>query len=259
MTEKPKLWIESMCDLLADVERESRDCLGIEKNGFFVNVANDCMNINAAVRKAYGEELNFLMHIAWGIFKEVTWFHFFFVSGNYPILLSRLRYVWESVFRAFFAENFFLPSDDCPWPLPGPTPDDKLAWLEKHERHLRWDSCMEPVLCVVLPLAGEEKEVRDHYKWRWDELNKYVHPSAYVASRLIDESALLVRDAFDEQWALETIDIARDVFDLVWLTMMRQHPRAFDDLAQLHEEYHVTSSILAKRHAPVRLENRQGE
>jgi hypothetical protein len=53
MDEKPKLWVEEMCRLLAEVERETLDVLGPEKGGFFVDVANDCITINHAVLGAY--------------------------------------------------------------------------------------------------------------------------------------------------------------------------------------------------------------
>jgi hypothetical protein len=43
---------------------------------------------------------------------------------------------------------------------------------------------------------------------------------------LIDESALLVRDWFDEQWARESITAAADIFDVIWLAVLHQFPNA---------------------------------
>ena len=129
MSEKPKLWVQEMCGHLAEIERETLKQLGEPKGGFFVNVANDCLDIIFAIQDAYSGQHNLVLHTALGIFKEVSWFHFFFVSGNYPLLLSRLRFVWESVFRAYLAENYPLGGQNA-WPAPGPSPDDKLAWLK---------------------------------------------------------------------------------------------------------------------------------
>src|SRR5438128_1911154 len=118
MSENRNLWVEEMCGRLANIERETLEKLGEEQGGFFVSVANDCMDINFAIQGAYPENYNLVFHTSWGIFEEVCWFHFFFVSGNYPLLLSRLRYVWESVFRAYFAENYPL-QNQRPWDAPG--------------------------------------------------------------------------------------------------------------------------------------------
>src|SRR5262249_24865985 len=157
MSATPKLWVQEMCGRLAEIERETLEQLGETKGGFFVNVANDCLDINCAIQDAYPGQHNLVLHTSWGVFKEVGWFHFFFVSGNYPILLSRLRFVWESVYRAYFAENHPLGGQQ-PWPAPGPSPDDKLAWLDEHERDLNWDRCLEPVLRRSFPLADREAE-----------------------------------------------------------------------------------------------------
>ena len=60
----------------------------------------------------------------------------------------------------------------------------------------------------------------------WQSLNHCVHPSDELRLRLVDESALLVKDAFDEGWARETIETASTVFGLIWLVVMRRFPTA---------------------------------
>ncbi len=246
MSEKSTSWVEQMCRHLAEVERETMQHLGEKERGFFVNVANDCMDIGSAISRAYPGQLNLVSHTAWGVFKEATWFQFLFVSGNYPLLLSRLRYVWEAAFRAYFVENYPLRNNPFSWDAPGPSPDDKLAWLEEHGRELDWNRCIEPVLRAVFPLADREQEVRDHYRRRWGGLHKYVHASAYLAGRMVGESALHLTDNFDRDWAEECVAIAHDVFDLVWLAVLGHHPRAAERMDRLCGEYPVLKVVFEK-------------
>src|SRR5438132_7038878 len=185
MSDMQPSWIEQHCSHLVPIERETIEQLGEEKAGFFVYAANDCITVSSAVMDAYpGEKSHSLvLPTVWGLFKEAYWFHFFFVAGNYPLLLGRLRFVWESMFRAYFAEHY--PMGPCRnWDAPGPTPDDKLAWLDEHGKDLRWDTCIEPVLRAVFPLADREQEVRDHYNERFKHLHRYAHPSAYLTGKM---------------------------------------------------------------------------
>ncbi len=211
---------------------------GYEKGGLFVNIANDLIDINGALFDSYRpDELNNLVFLTfWGVFKELTWFQFLFVSGNYPLLKSRLRFVWESMFRAYYAQTYSGRE------APGPSADDKVSWLEAQERHLRWENCIELVLRQLFPLADREQEVREYYHGRWQELNRYVHPSAYLAGRMVGDSALHFIDNFDKEWALATVAAATDVFDLVWLAVLQAFPKAGDRIAQ--EELSVEYPIL---------------
>src|SRR5262245_46828385 len=122
MGEQPKSYISQMCARLVDVERETMSRLGEEKGGFFVNIADDWLVISGAITDVYSpaEQCNLVFHTAWGLFKDVCWLQLLFVAGNYPLLQSRLRYVWESVFRAYHAEVYAGPD------APGSSPDDKL-------------------------------------------------------------------------------------------------------------------------------------
>jgi hypothetical protein len=243
-----RTYIEEMCGRLVEIERRTLKRLG-KKSGHFVNIANDWIDISSAILDAYPKaELNsFVLLTFWGLFKELCWFHFYFCAGNYPLLLSRLRFVWESVFRACFAETY-RPHSAKAWETPGPSADDKVAWLEEHEKDLRWGNCLQVVLCQVFPLSAREKVVREHYKQRWLGLHRYAHPSAYLASRMIGPAALHVKDNFDKSWAVETIDIATDIFDLVWLAVLSFYPKAFDKLAQegLLVDYPVLSLVFRK-------------
>jgi len=275
MSEKQTLWVEEMCRLLAPIERETWAKLGEEKGGFFDQVAEDWLKIFAALletERAY----NLVLHRFLSLFKEIRWLRHLFGAGNYPLLLSRLRFVWEFVFRAYLAEHYSLGahrSGNAPWPSPddelirlvrlayerrrrprapsppaGSSTDKKAAWLDKYERHFDWDRCLEPVLRVVFPLADREKEVRDHYKDLFQELHKYVHPSASLEGKMIDDSALFILDNFDEAWAQETVGVAAEVFDLVWLAVFGHHPEAFERVEKLSGDYRILKGVFEGEH-----------
>ncbi|MGE0681949.1 MAG: hypothetical protein AB7P69_13750 [Candidatus Binatia bacterium] len=126
--------------------------------------------------------------------------------------------------------------------------EGKVGWLRQHERQLNWVTCIRPALENVLPLVAWEKEVLGHYEELWQTLNKYVHPSVDLVSRMVGESALMVTDGVDETWATEILQDATEVFDLIWLAKISQFPRCARLLAQ--QEYGLscplTQSVLKR-------------
>ncbi len=78
---------------------------------------------------------------------------------------------------------------------------------------------------------------------QFQELHKYVHPSANLAGKMIGESGLHVIDNFDEEWALETVRVATTVFDLVWLAVLTHHPLAFERVERLGGDYPILKSV----------------
>lgn len=251
MSDKQPSWIEQHCARLVPIELETIEMMGEEKAGTFAFAADDCMTVSFAVGEALpaGNRGDLVLLTLWGLFKEACWFHSFFVAGNYPLLLSRLRFVWESIFRAYFVQHYPMGPPQK-WDTPGPTVDDKAAWLDKYGKDLRWDTCIGPVLRSVFPLADREQEVRDHYKELFQYLHRYAHPSAYLLNRMVGDSALLIRDAFDEKMALQTAEIGAKVFDLVWMVVFAQHPAAFDRAESLAGKYPVVSGLFAREKAP---------
>jgi hypothetical protein len=244
MSEKQPSWIEQHCSRLVSIERMTIEKLGEERAGTFVLAADDCMTLGFAAAEALPDRKcgDLVLLTLWGLFKEAYWFHSYFVAGNYPLLLGRLRFVWESMFRAYFAEHY--PMGSKKWDTPGPTVDDKVAWLDRYGKDLRWDTCIEPVLGAVFPLADQNQEVRDHYKGLFQYLHRYAHPSAYLMGRIVGDSALMIRDAFDEQLALETAEIGAKVFDLIWMVVLAQHPSAFDRVGSLSGQYPMMAMAL---------------
>ncbi len=56
----------------------------------------------------------------------------------------------------------------------------------------------------------------------------------------------LMTDIFDEKWALETIETATMVFDLVWLAVLTRFPECTETLAQkgLRLDYPIVTAAL---------------
>jgi hypothetical protein len=234
---------------LRKIAEETFRSLGKEQAGYFTRLFNDWLDILSAVHDTYseGELSDGLMYIYLsGLSKEVHWFDFLFLAGNYPLLHRSLRYVWEMIFRAYYVDTYVRKSPDDPEP-PGPTVDDKAEWLAQHERKMfQWHKFMQPMLRLLLPQA-KGTEIEQYYKALWDKLNEYVHPSKSLLDKMvIPVSSLLVRDGFDKEWALETIETATMIFDLVWLAVISRFPRCAGLIARkrLYLGYPIVTTAL---------------
>ena len=199
--------------------------LGEQRAGHFVELYNDAIDIQAAVLDVYPREellgsLVFADFIA--LFKELHWLQALFLCGNYPLAHRNLRFVWELLCRAYHADTYAAdhPSEQD---VPGPTVDEKVRWLAEPKRQLNWNTVIRPVLEKVLP-AADYGQIHSRYRPLWGSLNQCVHPSSELRERLIEESALLVRDGFDEQWANKTLDGGAAVFDLLWIVLLTRFP-----------------------------------
>jgi hypothetical protein len=210
---------------------------------------NDWLDVLTAIRKVYSEDElrdSLLFLYLNGLFKEVYWFQLLFLGGNYPLLHRSLRYVWEMVFRAYYVDTYVRASPDAPAP-PGPLIDDKVAWLAQHEREMfRWDQFMKPMLGRLLPQVNDP-EIEEYFNPLWNKLNEYVHPSRALLDRMvISAPGTLMTDIFDKEWALETVEVATMIFDLIWLAVFSRFPRCVEMLAEkgLHVEYPIATTAL---------------
>lgn len=234
---------------LRKIAEETFRSLGKERAVYFTSLANDWIDILSAILNTYSKDelSDSLMYIYFsGLFKEVYWFQLLFLAGNYPLLHRSLRFVWEMIFRAYHVDTYVRESPDNPEP-PGPTVDDKAEWLGKYERKLKmykW-SFVRKVLRRLLPQA-QGTEIEEYYKSLRDKLNEYVHPSKALLDRMVADHNLLVKDSFDKAWALETIEIATMIFDLVWLAVISRFPGCAEPLVQkgLHLEYPIVTTAL---------------
>jgi len=229
---------------LPKIAEDTFRSLGKERAVYFTSLANDWIDILSAILNTYSKDelSNSLMYIYFsGLFKEINWFQLLFLAGNYPLLHRSLRFVWEMTFRAYYVDT--CPSD-APEP-PGPTIDDKVVWLAQHERKMfGWKRIMKPTLQRLLQTKGTE--IERNYKLLWDKLNEYVHPSKALLDRMVADHTLLIKDSFDEAWAVETVETATKVFDLVWRAVISRFPNCAELLGRkgLRVEYPIVTTEL---------------
>jgi len=223
--------------------------LGKERAVYFTSLTNDWIDTLSTILDTYSKDelSNSLMYICFsGLFKEVYWFQLLFLAGNYPLLHRSLRFVWEMIFRAYYVDTYERKSPDD-HESPGPTVDDKVEWLARHEREMfRWGEFVKPTLQRLLPQA-KGTEIEKCYKSLWDKLHEYVHPSKALLDRMVvDVPGFLMTDRFDKEWALETIETATMIFDLVWLAVISRFPKCAGLLAQkkLLVEYPIVTAAL---------------
>ena len=90
---------------------------------------------------------------------------------------------------------------------------------------MNWINAVLPELKKLLP-ESDDPLIESHFRPMWHNLNSCVHPSASLRMRQIDESALMLRDSFDADWAKESIQVATEIFDLCWVVTLRRFPKA---------------------------------
>jgi len=239
-------FLENEYKSLRKIAAETFRSLGEEQAMYFINLANDWIDILSAVLDTCSKDelSSSLMYIYLSsLLKEVRWFQLLFFSGNYPLLHRNLRFVWEMIFRAYYVDTYSL---DAPEP-PGPTIDDKVEWLAQHERKLfKWDKFVKPTLRGLLPQV-EGTEMEEYYHLLWDKLNEYVHPSKALLDRMVvGVPGFLMTDSFDKEWVSETIEMATMIFDLVWVAVISRFPSCAELIAQkgLLLEYPIVTAAL---------------
>jgi hypothetical protein len=157
-----------------------------------------------------------------GLLLEMDRQQFAFLGGHYAAVGRSLRYVWELMYRALWADTYaetHAHDDD----LPGPTADEKAEWLRTRENRLNRKTVIEPLLRQLVPDA-EHSRINGYFIPIWERLNRVVHPSWDLRDRLLNPSALAVADNFDAAWAAEVLSDAATVFDLIWLAVLSRFP-----------------------------------
>ncbi len=242
-------FLSQVLERCREIERETVEVLGEEDALVFVNIWNDSLEIENAIAQIYGHDERTQSLVAvrlWEFSRELVNLQTLFLCGNYSLVRARLRFIWEMMFRAFYADTYEKKSPNDP-DKPGPSIDDKSVWLENLEenRGLGWGNTIKPTLCRIFPLAEKEGEVLDYYHKLWKDLNNYVHPTHFLVETMIDRDGLLV-DRFSQEWAKETVRVATDIFDLIWALVISRFPGCLEMVAKqgLIVEYPMTKQIL---------------
>src|SRR5262249_18431037 len=122
------------------VADETNRVLGEEPAGVFIYLHNDAIDILGAINDHY-PQMEWLSSLACTEFmvllKELLGLHALFLCGNYRLVMSQLRFNWERIFRARYADAY---AEEHPneTDLPGPTLEEKHDWLMNREDRLNW-------------------------------------------------------------------------------------------------------------------------
>jgi hypothetical protein len=116
---------------LIEVAEQTVQNLGKNQACQFAELANDWIDLEDAIRQAYPKEELFrslVHHDFVELFKEARWFGLLVLCGNYPMVYRNLRYAWEMMFRAYYADTYaqHFPSETDHLGL---SADDKAALL----------------------------------------------------------------------------------------------------------------------------------
>lgn len=105
------LWIG-----LHEISKQTEQQLG-DRTHCFVDLFNDWLDISGALASAYPEDLPLTSLVAADFFslgKELHWLHRLLHGGNYPLITRVLRYDWELMFRAYYADVLSVGAHNRP-------------------------------------------------------------------------------------------------------------------------------------------------
>jgi len=202
--------------MLRKVAQETIETLGEEAIGYWVDAYNTCIDIETAILRSVPEEtlIRSLLHLRLvELYKEMSWLLFLFAVGNYHMLARELRFIWEAICQAYYVDTL----------LPEVGVDEKTDKLSK-KRYRGWRMIKE-ILPDILPLWTEQ--LGGEYRGLYDHLSEMVHPTRqeFDLKVLEGSGALLVTDTFVESIAVDILDIAKRVFDVVWCTAFAEYPQ----------------------------------
>jgi hypothetical protein len=215
--------------ILEQTAKETLARLCPEDAWVFVDLSNDQIDVLNAVSQVSGSDEvhhSLVLFDLTGQPQQLFVMGVDLLHGRYEDVRRALRFVWESAFRAFYADCFTLlcPADPNP---PGPTIEDKIDWLDRRGRQLNWGNL---VLRHLFP-GQTRDEIEAQFQPLWKRLNAAVHPSAEWRAGGLQEPNRHLWFHFDEGQARQLIDDARNVFTLVWVAILQRFPLAAASLA----------------------------
>ncbi len=249
MDGKRVLWTELLGEYMKEVEEETMRSLPPPQRGFFVRVSNDWLDIAASVNRTYPVPSGPVLWVTIRLMHELVRLQFFYVTGNYDILLGRLRFIWEAISRAYLSETHVATGPKS-LPSAGGSLDEQVEWLDRVGTMLDWNRCIEPVLRRIHPDAETDAEVRRRYQDKWRTLHRHVHPAEYLTTDMlngVDDTKLF---GFDRDRAENCYRLAVDVFDVVWLYVCSRYPLAFEDALKLTGSYPTLSRVCQTARTP---------
>jgi hypothetical protein len=214
---------------LKSIADETKASLGEETCGLFLFLYSDLVDVWGAIGDVYGSDTALTSLVAadlYALSKELLWLHRLWHWSAYPLVYRNLRVCWEMMFLAYHVDTFAdrHPEDADP---PGRNLDDKVDWLHRRCRRKLWDK-------IIGPLTAEFTSAEDlqGYQQIWGALNKACHSTKQLRDKMVNDSSLFVKDAFDEAWARESLSVSGQVFELIWLIVPRRFPNCMSSLEQ---------------------------
>jgi hypothetical protein len=222
-------FFDSAIELFRATAEKTACTLKPDQAALFVHLSNDAIDIVGAALNAYPRDA-LAASLVWFDFTQLIpqlfGMGFDFYCGRYAEVGRELRFAWESIFRAFHADQYLAinPGADDP---PGPSLDEKNAWLDG--RRLDWNTVIRPELRHLLQ-AWTETDRINRFHPIWKRLCAVSHPSSDWRLSGVGESNRHLWFRFDEELARELLADASEVFSLIWLAVLGCFPAAIPAL-----------------------------
>jgi hypothetical protein len=216
---------DSAVEMFRETANETARVIPQDQTALFVNLSNDALLIGGAVQNAYPQDellTSLVLFDLGAIHHQIFGMGFDFWCGRYAEVGRALRFAWESIFRAFYADHYLILKPGAKDP-PGSSLDEKTEWLDQWRQP--WNTIVLPVLRHTFSNWSEE-ELRGHFRPLWDRLNSVAHPSHDWRISGVGESARHIWFHFDEQLARQLLADASEVFSLIWLVVAQRFPDA---------------------------------
>ena len=216
-------YLENILDNLYEhwrqIRRETLEQLGRKEALKIIDFhANNWIDIVRWISSKYDreEQMNIVIFQFSRLFKEVYWLQFLFHTGNYSTAYRNLRYILEMISQAYYIDTKH----------PTLTLDQQIEEArELEEKRIYGWNVIRSALCKALTMTDQEIQAR--FKPLWDDLNKYVHPSARQMDLVAEEDfSALVTDSFNESLAMELLVATDRVFDIVYAVVLQRFSKA---------------------------------
>lgn len=196
----------------------------------FIHFHMDCMELGFAIHDEYLTTVrnSLVALVLVPIQKALDGMHFDFLNGRYAEVGRTLRFVWELLFRSYYAEVRSGVEPNHPT-----APDEMLEWLDlqSRRRKLSWHNVFRPVI-ESLFCDGKQGKAAELFRPSWNRLNEVAHPSVTWLLSGLGESTRITFDHFDRELALRLLDDAREVFGIMWFAVLHRFPNITPNMAK---------------------------